>query len=185
MNDNRIVLVVARADEIRDGEMEIRWGISNGPFGNMFLARSSRGITHLSFFDDDEAESLAALRKDWPKAKLIRDDSGVGGLISGNKHRLHLVGTPFQIKVWQALLDIPCGEFSTYGGLAEKIEMPGASRAVGSAVGANRVSLLIPCHRVIRADGSLGGYRWGTERKRAMLAEENSAAGKINYGYLK
>lgn len=174
MSNSRITLIEASDSEIRDAKMEIRWGISNSPFGKMFLAHSPRGITHLSFFDDDEADSMAALRKDWPKAKLIRDDSGAGDLISGKKHRLHLVGTPFQIKVWQALLEIPRGGLSTYGSLAEKIGMPGASRAVGSAVGANRVSLLIPCHRVIRANGGLGGFRWGAERKKAMLAGEGS-----------
>lgn len=174
MNDFRITLIEASGGETHDGKMEIRWGISSSSYGNMFLARSPRGITHLSFFDEDESESVETLRKDWPQAKLIRDDSGVGEMISGDSHLLHVKGTPFQIKVWRALLEIPHGGLSTYGSLAEKIGMPGASRAVGSAVGANRVSLLIPCHRVIRADGGLGGYRWGVERKKAVLAVEGS-----------
>jgi AraC family transcriptional regulator of adaptative response/methylated-DNA-[protein]-cysteine methyltransferase len=91
-------------------------------------------------------------------------------------HRLHVKGTPFQIRVWRALLGIPEGSLSTYGKIAMELGMRGASRAVGSAVGANRISLLIPCHRVIRADGGLGGYRWGAERKRAMLAGEGMSA---------
>jgi AraC family transcriptional regulator of adaptative response/methylated-DNA-[protein]-cysteine methyltransferase len=85
---------------------------------------------------------------------------------------LDLSGTPFQRSVWQELLKIPKGSLSTYGKIAAQLGMPGASRAVGSAVGANRISWIIPCHRVIRSDGGLGGYRWGTERKQAMLAWE-------------
>jgi AraC family transcriptional regulator, regulatory protein of adaptative response / methylated-DNA-[protein]-cysteine methyltransferase len=157
---------------------EICWGISESPFGKMFLAESSRGITHLSFFDDNEVESLEMLSVDFPKADLMRDDGFAGKMakriFSGKTAdlRLHVKGTPFQEKVWQALLDIQPGEVSTYGKIAAGLGMPGASRAVGSAVGANRISWLIPCHRVIRSDGGLGGYRWGTDRKRAMLAWE-------------
>ena len=164
---SRITLAEASAEESRDKTLEIRWGVSRGAFGNMFLAKSPRGITHLSFFDDDVAESFEALRSDWPKAQLVRDDS-----VGIDTHRLHVKGTPFQIRVWRALLGIPEGSISNYGKIAAALGMPGASRAVGSAVGANRISLLIPCHRVIRADGGLGGYRWGTERKRKMLAAE-------------
>jgi AraC family transcriptional regulator, regulatory protein of adaptative response / methylated-DNA-[protein]-cysteine methyltransferase len=166
-----ISLIGASTGEIHDKELEIRWGVSESPFGNMFVARSPRGITHLSFFDDDEAESMAALRKDWPMAGLIRDD-GAARDMAWETDTLHVTGTAFQIRVWKALLEIPRGCLSTYGSLAEKIGMPGAARAVGNAVGANRISLLIPCHRVIREGGGIGGYRWGVERKRAMLATE-------------
>lgn len=162
-----VSLIEATRSETCDKEMKIRWGISQSAFGNIFLARSSRGITHLSFFDGDFAESLDILRRDWPKAELIRDDS-----LSADTYQLHVKGTPFQMRVWHALLKIPEGSLSTYGEIAAALGMPGASRAVGSAVGANRISLLIPCHRVIRTDGGLGGYRWGTERKRAILAAE-------------
>ncbi len=157
---------------------EICWGISESPFGKMFLAESSRGITHLSFFEGDETESLEVLRRDFTNADLMRDDGFAGKMakqiFSGKTAdlRLHVKGTPFQEKVWQALADIQPGEVSTYGKIAAGLGMPGASRAVGSAVGANRISWLIPCHRVIRSDGGLGGYRWGTDRKRAMLAWE-------------
>lgn len=160
---------------------EIRWGVSESPFGKMFLAESSLGITHLSFFDGDEAESLDAVRGDFPKAKLARDEDFAGKMskriFSGKTAdlRLHVKGTPFQEKVWQALLEIPPGGVSTYGKIAAGLGMPGASRAVGSAVGANRISWLIPCHRAIRTDGGLGGYRWGAERKRSMLEREQAA----------
>jgi AraC family transcriptional regulator of adaptative response/methylated-DNA-[protein]-cysteine methyltransferase len=160
-------------------QLEIRWGVSESPFGKMFVAESAYGITHLSFFDGDETESLDVLRGDFPKSDLVRDDEFVGkmakrifSLKAPDDFRLHMKGTPFQERVWQALQEIPRGEVSTYGKIAAKLGMPGASRAVGSAVGANRISLLIPCHRVIRTDGGLGGYRWGTGRKRAMLAAE-------------
>jgi AraC family transcriptional regulator of adaptative response/methylated-DNA-[protein]-cysteine methyltransferase len=158
--------------------LEIHWGVSESPFGRMFLAESSHGITHLSFFEGDENESLEVLRKDWPEAKLVRDNGFAGKtakrIFSGKTAdlRLHVKGTPFQEKVWQALREIPPGQLSTYGKIAAGLGMPGASRAVGSAVGANRISWLIPCHRVIRTDGGLGGYRWGADRKRAMLAAE-------------
>jgi AraC family transcriptional regulator, regulatory protein of adaptative response / methylated-DNA-[protein]-cysteine methyltransferase len=165
------ILIEATDREIRDGEMEIRWGVSHAAFGNMVLAKSPRGITHLSFSDGDADGTPEDLRSDWPNAQLIRDDS-----LTVDTHRLHVKGTPFQIRVWRALLEIPIGSLSTYGKIAAALGMPGASRAVGSAVGANRISLLIPCHRVIRADGGLGGYRWGTERKRAMLAAEGVGA---------
>lgn len=168
-------IIKASANEIRDKKLEIRWGISAGAFGNMFVARSPRGITHLSFFDEDEAESMAALRKDWPMARLLRDDSVARDPVSESE-MLHVTGTEFQIRVWKALLGIPRGGLSTYGSLAEKLGMPGAARAVGNAVGANRISLLIPCHRVIRENGGIGGYRWGVERKRAILAAESLLA---------
>lgn len=159
--------------------MEIRWGVSESPFGKMFLAKSPHGITHLSFFDGDETESLDVLKDDWARATLIRDDASarknaaeIFSGITGKKFRLHVKGSPFQRTVWNALLEIPKSELSTYGELATRIGMKGASRAVGNAVGANRISYLIPCHRVIRANGDLGGFRWGAERKRTMLAAE-------------
>jgi AraC family transcriptional regulator of adaptative response/methylated-DNA-[protein]-cysteine methyltransferase len=178
----RFTLIEATSEEANDPQMKIRWGVSHGAFGNMFLAKSPCGITHLSFFDGDVNESFEVLRKDWPKAELIRDD----GLRMGIDP-LHVKGTPFQIRVWRALLEIPEGSLFTYGEIAAGLGTPGASRAVGSAVGANRISLLIPCHRVVRADGGLGGYRWGTERKRLMLAREGVKLpmGDKNHGYLK
>lgn len=161
--------------------MQIRWGVSESPFGKMFLAKSPRGITHLSFFDDDEAESLEIVKNDWPNATLIRDDglarkiaAEIFSQIPGRKFQLHLKGSLFQMNVWNGLLKIPKSELSTYGELATNIGMKGASRAVGNAVGANRISYLIPCHRVIRANGDLGGFRWGAERKRAMLSAETA-----------
>jgi AraC family transcriptional regulator of adaptative response/methylated-DNA-[protein]-cysteine methyltransferase len=177
-----VSLVSATREEICNGGagLEIRWGVSESPFGSIFLAQSPRGITHLSFFDGDEAESLDFLHGDWPAASLLRDDGLVRKISSAiftdraHDFRLHLKGTPFQLKVWKALLDIPEGELSTYGRLAKKLRMDGAARAVGNAVGKNRIAYLIPCHRVIRENGDLGGYRWGMLRKREMLSRERA-----------
>lgn len=177
----RVSIFTATDEEMRNGGagMEVRWGVSESAFGKMFLAASPRGITHLSFFDGDQGESLDVLRGDWPAAELVRDDGFANGFGErafsekpAGEFRLHVKGTPFQRKVWEALLGIPPGELSTYGELAEEIGMAGGSRAVGNAVGRNRISYLIPCHRVIRASGELGGYRWGSDRKRAMLERE-------------
>lgn len=160
---------------------KIRWGVTESPFGKMFLAESSIGITHLSFFKEGEVESLEVLHEDFPNSDMVRDDTfaekKAKRIFSGKaaELQLHVKGTPFQEKVWQALLEIPPGEVSTYGKIAAGLGMPGASRAVGGAVGANRISWLIPCHRVIRTDGGLGGFRWGTDRKRAMLDREQTA----------
>jgi AraC family transcriptional regulator of adaptative response/methylated-DNA-[protein]-cysteine methyltransferase len=178
-----VSLHAATSEETASGGagMRIRWGVSESPFGKMFLAESPHGITHLSFFDGDETESLDVLQVDWANATLIRDDELTGKIaakifsgITRQNFRLHVKGTPFQLKVWNALLEIPESRLSTYGELAARIGMEGASRAVGNAVGANRISYLIPCHRVVRSNGGLGGYRWGAERKRAMLAGEKS-----------
>lgn len=153
------------------GNEEICWGISDSPFGNMFLAASCQGITHLSFFDRAEAEALAVLKRDWPAAVLRRDDGLAQQRHSG---ALLVKGTAFQKLIWQALLQIPCGETISYGKLAEKLDMKGAAQALGQAVGANRIAYLIPCHRVVRSDGALGGYRWGIDRKQQMLDWEKS-----------
>jgi len=173
---------IATPAQIRTGGkgMEIRWGITDSPFGKCFLAETSLRISHLSFLDNDETESLETLTKDWPDADLQRDDE----LASSTSQRiftedrppisLHIRGTEFQLKVWRALLEIADGELSTYGRLAKRIGMDGAARAVGNAVGRNRISYIIPCHRVIRENGVLGGYRWGTTRKKAMLAHEKA-----------
>lgn len=179
--------------EVRRGGagMEIRYGVGPTPFGEALVATTARGICHLRFADDGAAAALDALQADWQAARLVPDaalaqrtlatvfrdfafaggDAGPGAP-PGRPLSLHLRGTNFQIKVWEALLNLPLGKVTTYGALAARIGCPGAARAVGSAVGANPVAYLIPCHRVIRESGELGGYRWGLERKQALLARE-------------
>ena len=142
-----------------------------------------RGICHLAFVAPvTRKESLARLEHDWPLAHLVADQDATRGTAteafpppgSGKVPALalHVKGTNFQLKVWRALLEIPVGTVTTYGALASAIGDPKASRAVGTAVGSNPVSYLIPCHRVIRASGELGGYAWGVERKKVMIFKE-------------
>ncbi len=161
--------------------MRLNHGFADSPFGRVLAATSERGLAYLAFVDGSEARALAELEDRWPRASLTRDDASTVRIarqvFSGRGGRMVLapVGTNFQVKVWQALLDLGSRGPTNYGDLAAAIGNPGASRAVGQAVGANPVAWLIPCHRVLRRDGGLGGYRWGVERKRAMLAWEHAA----------
>lgn len=147
------------------------------PFGTLVVANTKRGICHIQFGD----EGPQALRSAFPKATFYHGHhpmhDAVLDVLKGDgdfpdKISLHLKGTPFQLKVWQALLEIPEGQLSSYGELAEKVGSPNASRAVGSAIGRNPIAYIIPCHRVIRNSGEIGGYRWGVERKRCLIASE-------------
>ncbi len=160
----------------------IHHGVHDSPFGPCLLMHTPRGICGLAFVDEDDAgRSLAAMGARWPNATLLADPGPGEGLAArifappgkgGDPLSLLLHGTPFQIQVWQALLRIPRGAVTSYQALANYIGRPKASRAVGTANGANPISYLIPCHRVIRKSGTLGGYRWGLGRKLAMLSQE-------------
>jgi AraC family transcriptional regulator of adaptative response/methylated-DNA-[protein]-cysteine methyltransferase len=160
--------------------LTIRWGHHDTPFGGATVALTDRGICALGFDDRERGATVARLRHDWPAAHLVRDQRETAGVIGrifrrvrpGQPLTLHLRGTNFQLKVWEALLASPEGATTSYGDLAVAIGKPSASRAVGAAVGDNPVAFLIPCHRVLRASGALGGYRWGAERKQAILAWE-------------
>jgi AraC family transcriptional regulator, regulatory protein of adaptative response / methylated-DNA-[protein]-cysteine methyltransferase len=163
------------------------YGFHDTPFGTCLLARTERGISALEFVDQPSPEAARArLGRQWPKASLVEDRAQtapamaqiIDGLKSGarTKLRLDVQGTNFQIRVWEALLKIPPGHLVHYQQLAEAIGEPAAVRACGTAVGANPVPLLIPCHRVIRKTGAFGHYSGGRERKRAILAWESAAA---------
>ncbi|MEJ2514014.1 MAG: methylated-DNA--[protein]-cysteine S-methyltransferase [Gammaproteobacteria bacterium] len=156
--------------------LAIRWGVADSPFGACVAGLTPRGLCFLGFCDDAAAPGTALARR-WPRAHLERDDDSAAAAIDaafgGHALQLSPRGTNFQVRVWRALLDLPPGETATYGQLARRIGRQGAARAVGRAVGDNPVAVLIPCHRVLRGDGSLGGYRWGTERKLAVLTWEN------------
>lgn len=175
--------------------IELRWGLHASPFGFFLLALSPLGICALQFLDTEPsgrdlesaaASALSRLEKKWSNAAFVRDDAAgapVAGEIFGTRKHgsafsLHLRGTNFQLKVWQALLAIPEGSLASYGRLAEAVECPGAARAIGSAAGENPIAFLIPCHRVLRETGDFGGYRWGLERKRAILGRELLARGR-------
>lgn len=163
----------------------IRYTVVDCPLGRMLAAATARGICAVSFADDDAAASRALAA--FPSAPPLRDDAGLAGaaaallaLFDGqpaSRVRLDARGTPFQTRVWRALQAIPRGETRSYARLAAGIGAPpAAARAVGGACAANPVALAIPCHRAVRADGALGGYRWGLPRKRRLLAIERDAA---------
>lgn len=155
------------------------------PFGPAALMRTPRGICGLEFLEDGGSAEVLA-RKRWPGARLIAttDDGALGARLFGGLDdsrigapiALHVRGTNFQIKVWEALLAIPRGHATTYKRIAERVCDAKAARAVGGAVAANPVAVLIPCHRVIRESGVVDGYRWSTERKRALLGWEAARA---------
>ena len=164
--------------------LQIHYGIHSSPFGTMLLAQTSRGVCALSFVDADSLQvEINALCKRWPNADIVEDvprtamtaNKIFAGAIN-HAERIHLAvrGTNFQIKVWKALLDIPAGHISSYQQIAEKLNMSGAYRAVANAIGANPVGYLIPCHRVLRSSGEVGGYRWGVARKHAMIVWETA-----------
>ncbi|MCP4136567.1 MAG: methylated-DNA--[protein]-cysteine S-methyltransferase [bacterium] len=156
--------------------LTIHYGYHPTPFGFSFIALTNRRICDFYFVNSPE-EGPPLLRAEWPGAVLLRDQDKTGPVIqqifSGSgKFTLHIKGSNFQVRVWEALLRIPSGALRTYGDLAKDIGSPNASRAVGNAVGSNPVSFLIPCHRVIRNSGVFGNYRWGPLRKKALHAWE-------------
>jgi len=165
----------------RGAGIEIRYGFADTPFGTALIASTARGVCHLGFEDRPRERAAAAeLASRWERAHLTRSDEdaerqasrifGAAEAGRGPPIRLAVRGTNFQLRVWQALLEVGAAGPTTYRAVAQAAGAPGAERAVGNAVGANPVAWLIPCHNVLRSDGSLGGYRWGEERKRAMLA---------------
>jgi AraC family transcriptional regulator, regulatory protein of adaptative response / methylated-DNA-[protein]-cysteine methyltransferase len=164
--------------EIQKGgaQVQITHGTIATPFGPAWLAWTERGICALQFIASDQAEaSLKQLQTIWPHAHFLLNksmaDRKAQNIFDGASP-LHVRGTPFQIHVWRALLTIPHGALSTYQAVGASIGRPTASRAVGTAVGANPVAVLIPCHRVIRQTGVLGEYRWGSVRKKILTATE-------------
>lgn len=165
-------------------KLSINYQFADSPFGSILVASTDKGICHLAFVTD-EAEALEELRRQFPKATLTEqtDDLQQSALRIFQRNweqpeqiRLHLRGSDFQLKVWEALLKIPAGKLSTYGEIARTIQQPGSSRAVGSAIGHNPVAYLIPCHRVIRSSGEFGGYAWGAARKTAIIGWEAARA---------
>jgi len=166
--------------------LAIGYGFHASPFGECLIAVTARGVCGLCFVPPgSRALALESLAKEWRNAAIAEDAAGTGriarrifsrsgprGRAAGEQLPLLLRGTNFQIKVWEALLAIPPGSVATYEAIARRIDRAGSARAVGNAVGRNPIAYLIPCHRVIRGSGELGGYRWGTGRKRLMLAWE-------------
>jgi AraC family transcriptional regulator of adaptative response/methylated-DNA-[protein]-cysteine methyltransferase len=159
--------------------LRISYGFCATPFGEALAMATDRGLCALAFTSETNREAaFADLSARWPAAtyreapETVRP--AVEAAIGGGNLSLHLIGAPFQIKVWEALLSIPSGHVTTYSDIAKAIGNPKAVRAVGTAVGRNPVSWLIPCHRVLRKTGALGGYHWGLPVKRAILAYESA-----------
>ncbi len=161
-------------------QLIINYSFAESPFGNILVASTPVGICHLAFADD-EAEAVLALKARFPQAtyRLLVDRIQQNALFifthdwsQLHKIKLHIKGTPFQLKVWEALLKIPMGKLVTYSGVAQQVQQPQASRAVGTAVGDNPVAFLIPCHRVIQSSGVFGQYHWGPTRKQAIIGWE-------------
>lgn len=159
--------------------LEISYGFSPSVFGEALVLWTARGICGMGFTEEmGRAECLADMQRRWPNAAYRLDETGakqrISAIFEGRQAHLLLGGAPFQIKVWEALLSIPSGHVTTYSEIANRAGNPKAVRAVGTAVGRNPVSWLIPCHRALRKSGGLGGYHWGLPVKRAMLAYESA-----------
>jgi AraC family transcriptional regulator of adaptative response/methylated-DNA-[protein]-cysteine methyltransferase len=195
--DSRINLEVATPKEgMTDGEgWTIKGGYAETPFGRSLIAECPRGLCHLVFVESGEdSAAWNELQARWPNARLERDDNRADALceevfglegprlrcprmqsvISAGTLNLYVNGTAFQTRVWQALLQIPAGSLVSYGRLAALTGNPKASQAVGTAIGNNPIAFVIPCHRVIRETGAIGGYRWGVPRKKAMWVWERT-----------
>jgi len=185
LHDHFVQLEAVTPGEFKTGGagLTIDYGVYNSPFGDIFVAATTRGICKLSFIDEDKVElHIDDLQKRWPKATLCNRDSErlkiIESLFVDQKPdrplSLHVSGTNFQINVWRALLQIPEGTLTSYSQVAEAVGRPKAARAAGTAIGANPVAFFIPCHRVLQQSGNIGGYLWGTTRKHAMHAWESA-----------
>jgi AraC family transcriptional regulator of adaptative response/methylated-DNA-[protein]-cysteine methyltransferase len=175
-------------DYKRRGEgIELAYGFHASPFGEALLLATDRGLAGLAFLNEDtgqsEADALVDMMQRWPKAKFLAAPERTAPYAEQifqtsqwseqRPVRLIMIGTDFEVRVWQTLLKIPMGRAVSYTDIAQHLGQPTASRAVGSAVGRNPISFVVPCHRVLRGDGSLGGYHWGLTRKRALIGWES------------
>lgn len=196
LHDLCVTLEAASPGEMKNGGagMQIDYGFAETPFGEALVAETRRGICHLSFVDGQGRNGARGLlTSQWPNAKLNRSDArskelsatifiSIRDKTSLRPLRAFVRGTPFQLRVWRALLRVPPGSLTTYGRLAGAIGHSQAARAVGSAVGANPIAVIIPCHRVIRETGVLGNYHWDPIRKRAILGWELSSRDSTRIG---
>jgi AraC family transcriptional regulator of adaptative response/methylated-DNA-[protein]-cysteine methyltransferase len=165
-------------------------GFHPSPFGDALLVATKRGLAGLAFADPDEkARALDDMRQRWPRAQFREDTARTAGLArrifdpklwkQDRPLRVVMIGTDFEVRVWETLLKIPMGRVTTYSDIAAKIHTPKGARAVGAAVGKNPIAFVVPCHRVIGKAGGLTGYHWGLTRKRAMLGWEAGRVGTV------
>lgn len=180
LHDLYVEIEPMTSDENNGEQLTVNFSFNESLFGEVLVASTHKGICYMGFSDDKQI-AFSALENRFPKADFIQqmDDIQQNALqiysqdwSKINKIKLHLKGTDFQLKVWEALLKIPMGNLTTYGNIAEIIQKPKAARAVGTAIGSNPIAFIIPCHRVIQASGVIGGYMWGTTRKRAIIGWE-------------
>jgi AraC family transcriptional regulator, regulatory protein of adaptative response / methylated-DNA-[protein]-cysteine methyltransferase len=168
--------------------LAIKYGFHPSPFGKALIMATERGLAGVAFADAGEEETaLADMRRRWPKASYVADEVRTAAIARrvfdptqwrpDQPLRVVLIGTDWEVRVWEALLKIPMGSVATYSGIADKVCSPAAARAVGAAVGKNPVAFVVPCHRVIGKSGDLTGYHWGITRKRAMLGWEAGQVG--------
>jgi AraC family transcriptional regulator, regulatory protein of adaptative response / methylated-DNA-[protein]-cysteine methyltransferase len=168
----------------RGAGLKMQWGVAPSPFGLVVATATEYGISGLGFADGPDGidTGFRDLAGRWPNAEFVRDDARIAPIVAhifepsrwsaDQPVRVVLIGTDFEVQVWETLLKIPLGRATTYGEVAATIGRPSASRAVGAAVGKNPISFVVPCHRVVGTSGSLTGYHWGVPRKRAMLGWE-------------
>jgi AraC family transcriptional regulator of adaptative response/methylated-DNA-[protein]-cysteine methyltransferase len=163
--------------------LTLRFGFHPSPFGEAILVATERGLAGLGFVDDSDREAaLADMKARWPKAEYVEDQAATAPLArrifdplawqQEQPLRVVLIGTDFEVRVWQTLLRIPLGRATTYSEIANRVGKPSAARAVGAAVGKNPISFVVPCHRVLGKSGALTGYHWGLTRKQAILGWE-------------
>lgn len=180
LHDHFVSIEAMSPGEYKSGgaALDIAYGFAETPFGTMLAGKTPRGICMLEFVASDTFEPG---RSELPNARYHRDDDMARDLAAqlfgdrvASAMPLHVHGTNFQLRVWNALLRITPGAVTTYGSIAKTLALPTGARAVGTAVGSNPVALLIPCHRVIAQTGAISGYRWGVERKRALLTWERA-----------
>lgn len=174
--------MLGREKRMSDNAQSIAYDSFSCQFGSGLIASSEKGICYLGFTENGVKDTLEDLQSAWPDVPLVQADGRLGKVAESlfrfpqvTGASLDLDGTDFQIEVWKALLQIPVGSTVSYRWVAERVGRGSAIRAVASAIGHNKLAYLIPCHRVVRTNGELGGYRWGTERKATLLAWERAS----------
>ncbi len=175
--------------DYRRDDLVLRHGFHPSPFGEAIVVVAQRGMAGLGFVDDDREKALTDMARRWPRARLVEDDRATAPYAArvfdpslGRPDaplRVIMIGTEFELRVWETLLSVPMGRATTYSDIARKIGKPKAARAVGAAVGRNPISFVVPCHRVLGRSGALTGYHWGLLRKQAIIGWE---AGRIGGG---
>ncbi len=169
--------------DYRRHDLTLRYGFHDSPFGEAIIVAAPRGLAGIGFVDDaDRDAALADMRRRWPRAAFERDDAATESLArrsfdpdlwrEDTPLRVVMIGSDFEVRVWQTLLKVPLGKATTYSDIARQIGQPTAARAVGAAVGRNPISFVVPCHRVLGRSGALTGYHWGLARKQAIIGWE-------------